>query len=134
VFTSKMTMWWPKDHHIGKSALQECVIEPRVGGRWYEVGQDGSECQWGHVLTWDPPQHLILAWQLDARFVFDPALRTEVEVRFIELGPHRTQVDFEHRYLERFGDGALAVSDEMRKGWASILELYVGEANREQAS
>jgi hypothetical protein len=29
------------------------VIEPGIGGRWYEHGEDGSMCQWGGVLAWD---------------------------------------------------------------------------------
>src|SRR5262249_10217986 len=49
VFSQSMGSWWPKEHHIGKSPLKECVIEPRVGGRWYEVGEDGSQCEWGKV-------------------------------------------------------------------------------------
>lgn len=124
VFTAKMSLWWPRDHHIGASPLLECVIEPQVGGRWYEVCEDGSQCQWGRVLAWSPPEHLILAWQLDAQFTYDPALVTEVEVRFTALGPRRTQVDFEHRNLDRFGAAALATRGAMEPGWAGILQLY----------
>ncbi len=38
VFTANMGAWWPKDHHIGKAALKDCVIEPKVNGCWYESG------------------------------------------------------------------------------------------------
>ena len=47
-----------KEHHIGKAALKDCVIEPKVNGRWYELGEDG---EWGKVLAWDPPRRLVLA-------------------------------------------------------------------------
>ena len=64
VFTASMGTWWPKEHHIGASALKDCVIEPKVNGRWYEIDEDGSTCEWGKVLEWDPPRRLLLAWQL----------------------------------------------------------------------
>lgn len=128
VFTAKMSLWWPRQHHIGKSPLLECVIEPQVDGRWYEVCEDGSTCQWGKVLVWEPPARLVLAWQLNAQFTYDPSLITEVDVRFTALGPKRTQVDFEHRNLERFGEGALAAAQLMDAGWGQILDAYVASA------
>ena len=132
VFTAKMSLWWPREHHIGASPLLECVIEPQVGGRWYEVCEDGSQCQWGKVLTWSPPEHLVLAWQLDSQFAYDAALVTEVEVRFTALAPRRTQVDFEHRNLERLGAAALATRGAMDEGWAGILHLYTASASEHE--
>ena len=124
VFTANMGAWWPKDHHIGKAALKDCVIEPKVNGRWYERGEDGSECEWGKVLEWDPPRRLVLAWQLNEGFQYDPALVTEVEVTFTLLGPKQTRVDFEHRNLERFGEAAERLRGLMGEGWGQILESY----------
>ncbi|MEO8699406.1 MAG: SRPBCC family protein [Kofleriaceae bacterium] len=125
VFTANMTAWWPKEHHIGASPLATCVIEPQVDGRWYEVGEDGSECTWGKVLAWDPPRRLVLAWQLSAEFRYDPALATEVEVTFTAISPAQTRVDFEHRHLERLGDPAVAGG--MDAGWGQILGGFVHE-------
>jgi hypothetical protein len=54
VFTGKMGTWWPLAYYkIGKANAVDAVIEPRVGGRWYERGDDGSTCQWGAVDTDD---------------------------------------------------------------------------------
>ena len=128
VFTANMGAWWPKSHHIGKAPLEDLVIEPKVDGRWYEVDEDGSTCDWGKVLAWDPPRRLVLAWQLNQEFQYDPALVTEVELTFTTLGPKRTRVDFEHRHLERFGDEAERLREGMNTGWAEILDSYARTA------
>jgi len=133
VFTANMGAWWPKDHHIGKEALKDCVIEPKVNGRWYELGEDGAACDWGKVLVWDPPRRLVLAWQLNEGFKYDPALVTEVEVTFTLLGPKLTRVDFEHRDLERFGEAAERLRGAMDTGWGQILESYKRTAIAEAA-
>ena len=100
------------------------VIEPRAGGRWYEIGEDGTEMEWGKVLAWDAPDRVVLAWQLNAEWTYDPDFETMVEVRFTEDGDH-TIVEFEHRDLERFGEKAEAVRGDyesgMEGGWAQLL-------------
>ena len=134
---SEMTAWWPMEsHHIGKAAMKEAVMEPRAGGRWYERGVDGSECEWGRVLVWDPPKHLTLAWEISAEWQHDRALQTEVDVRFIAEGANTTRVELEHRHLERYG----AKADEMKKafdsegGWTSLLQRFAKAAIEHTAS
>ena len=125
VFTSGIGSWWPKTHAIGDAELDKPVIEPREGGRWFQLGLDGSECDIGKVLAWEPPARLLLAWQLDADWHFDPRLQTEVEIHFTPEGDG-TRVNLEHRHLERTGDRA----DEMAEmvgspgGWTAVLQLY----------
>ena len=134
VFTANIGAWWPKEHHIGASPLKDCVIEPTVNGRWYEIDEDGGTCEWGKVATWDPPRRLVLIWQLGADFKYDPELVTEVEVTFTVLGPKQTRVDFEHRHLERFGDAAERLRGPMDSGWGQILASYAGSAGAAQAA
>jgi hypothetical protein len=126
VFTRKFDAWWPKSHHIGKAPIAAAVIEPRAGGRWYERGEDGSECEWGYVIAWNPPDGLTLAWQIDASFKYDAGLLTEVEVRFIELSPALTRVELEHRLLERYGERAESVRERIGhdRGWTAILRSF----------
>lgn len=125
VFTAGFASWWPPTHHIGASPMKTAVIEPRVGGRWYETGEDGSQCEWGDVLVWSPPTRLVLAWRLGADWVYHADLLTEVEVTFTPVG-QATRVDFEHRHLERMGEAAetARVSLDSDGGWTGILKLY----------
>jgi uncharacterized protein YndB with AHSA1/START domain len=130
VFAAKVGAWWPASHHIGQTPVKDVVIEPRVGGRWYEIGEDGAECDWGHVIAWEPPERLLLAWQLGADWRFDAELVTEVEVRFIADGTGSTRVELEHRKLERMGERAAEVAASVGSpgGWSGILEAFAKEA------
>ncbi|HXW82177.1 MAG TPA: SRPBCC family protein [Acidimicrobiales bacterium] len=126
VFTEGFDSWWPRSHKIGEADLKQAVIEGKEGGRWYEIDIDGNECEWGRVLVWDPPRRLVLAWQLDASWHFDPNLLTEVEVTFVPEGPDRARVELEHRNLERFGEAQEQMRSEFGSegGWAGLLEGY----------
>lgn len=126
VFTEGFDRWWPRSHHIGKAELKAAYIEPRAGGRWYETCVDGSECEWGDVLVWDPPRRLLLAWRLNAQWDYDPDLLTEVEVLFTLEDDGLTRVDFEHRGFERMGAGGEAARTGVDGpgGWGAILAEF----------
>lgn len=139
VFTEGIDRWWPRNAHIGASPMARAIIEPRTGGRWYHRCADGSESPVGHVLVWQPPERLVLAWQIGSscvgdNFHYDPSLATEVEVRFIAESAAATRVEFEHRHLDRIGDGAEAYRAKLDGGWAGILEGYAAQAAKEAAS
>ncbi|HVR07224.1 MAG TPA: SRPBCC family protein [Thermoanaerobaculia bacterium] len=131
VFTERQGGWWPlASHHIGKVQAETAVLEPRAGGRWYERGVDGSECEWGRVLVWEPPHRVVLGWELAADWRHDPSLQTEVEVRFVAVGPQTTRVELEHRHLERYGDKAEQMKAGLGSegGWTGILQIYAAAA------
>lgn len=130
VFTQGFNTWWNPAHHIGEADLLEAVMEPREGGRWFERGVDGSECDWGRVLAWEPPSRVVLAWQLDADWKYDPDLVTEVEVSFTAVGPSRTRVSLEHRNLECYGAAIERVRSSIGSegGWTGLLERFVRAA------
>jgi uncharacterized protein YndB with AHSA1/START domain len=130
VFTEHMGSWWPlASHHIGKVDAVSAVIEPRVGGRWFEKGNDGSECTWGHVLAWEPPGRLVLSWEISAEWAHDPTLHTEVEVRFVPEG-NGTRVELEHRLLENFGAKGpqMAGIFDSDGGWTGLLAAFAARA------
>jgi uncharacterized protein YndB with AHSA1/START domain len=131
VFTEQMGTWWPLAvYKIGKTNAVDAVIEAHVGGRWYERGDDGSTCDWGRVLSWEPPSRLVLSWDISADWQPDPDLKTEIEVRFIAEGKDATRVELEHRKLDRYG----ARRDEMRHifdtegDWGRLLQMFAARA------
>jgi uncharacterized protein YndB with AHSA1/START domain len=128
VFANDIGSWWPPDHHVIDAELERMVFEPRVGGRVYDVGVDGSECQWARVLVFDPPERLMFSWDLTTAWTIetDPARASEVEVRFVAEGPERTRVELEHRHLDRHGDGWQGVRGAVGSagGWPAGLEAF----------
>ncbi len=125
-FTAGIGRWWPRSKSIGSSAQEDVILEPRVGGRWYERGADGSECEWGKVLAWHPPARVILAWQVDTNWKFDATLITEVEITFTSVDAHQTRVDIEHRCLERLGEKAAQARNayDSDNGWQGLLKTF----------
>jgi uncharacterized protein YndB with AHSA1/START domain len=132
VFTAGHGGWWPASYHIGEAGYETAVIEPFEGGRWFERGVDGSECDWGRVLAWEPPSRLVLSWQISAKWAYDPDLVTELEIRFEPEGTGQTRVELEHRHLDRMGDQAesMRATFESEQGWGGILDRYAAEVSR----
>ena len=128
VFTEEIGTWWNPEHHLLKVELAEMVFEPWAGGRAYDVGVDGSECTWARVLAFEPPDRLLLSWDVSLQWERepDPDKTSEVEVRFTAEAPDRTRVDLEHRKLDRHGAGWQSMRDAVgaSDGWAGELRRY----------
>jgi len=127
VFTEQMGAWWPlATYKIGSAKAVDAIIEPRVGGRWYERGEDGSTCDWGSVLVGQPCSRRVLSYDITADWQYDPNLKTELEIRFLPEGPDVTRVELEHRRLDRYGDRR----EQMRRifdtegDWGKLLDLF----------
>jgi uncharacterized protein YndB with AHSA1/START domain len=134
IFTESFTTWWPADYHIGETDMAEAIIEPREGGRWYERGVDGSECDWGHVLAWEPPHRLVVTWQINGQWQYDPDPEhaSEIEVRFTPDGSDQTTVELEHRLLHRLvGGEAIRDSISGGGGWGALLAQYAKAVENE---
>jgi uncharacterized protein YndB with AHSA1/START domain len=128
VFTKEFDSWWPRSHHIGKSPMRRAIIEGRVGGRCYSEQEDGTDCPWGTVLEWDPPQRFVFSWNITPEWAYEPdsAKASEVEVRFTPVGQGQTRVDLEHRHFERHGAGGATMRAGVGApgGWGTLLDLF----------
>jgi len=131
VFTTQVKAWWPLDRYsVAADADQQgiaaidAVIEPRVGGRFYEVRSDGSEADWGTVAALDAPRRVVVEWAPGG----SPETATEWEARFIPDGD-ATRVELEHRGWERLGARAAEVRDGYFSGWPRVLQKYAEVAS-----
>ena len=134
VFTEKFDRIKPREHNMLGCDIAESVFEPKVGGRVYDRGVDGSECQWARVLAFEPPDRIVFTWDINPYWQIETDLdkTSEVEIRFIAEAPDRTRVELEHRNLERHGDGWQGMAEGVRSGdgWPLYLDRFataVGE-------
>jgi uncharacterized protein YndB with AHSA1/START domain len=126
VFTEDFDRIKPREHNLLEVDVAESVFEPRAGGRVYDRGVDGTECQWARVLAYEPPERVVFSWDISPQWQIetDPSRASEVEVRFIAEGADRTRVELEHRHLDRHGDGWEGLREGVgtEQGWP----LYLG--------
>jgi uncharacterized protein YndB with AHSA1/START domain len=128
VFTEQMDKIKPREHNMLGVDIAETVFEPRAGGRIYDRGTDGSECEWASVIAYEPPERVVFSWNVSPYWQVetDPGRRSEVEVRFVAEGPDRTRVELEHRHLDRHGDGWEGLRDGVAApdGWPLYLQRF----------
>jgi uncharacterized protein YndB with AHSA1/START domain len=128
VFTQRFGDFKPKEHNLLNSPIAETVFEPHVGGHIYDRAEDGSECRWARILAYDPPHRVVFSWDIGPQWQVetDPALCSEVEVRFVAEGAARTRVELEHRRIDRHGPGWESLADGIGgdAGWPLYLSRY----------
>ena len=128
VFTERFDAIKPREHNMLGVPIAETVLEPHVGGRIVDRGEDGSECAWARILAFEPPDRLVFSWDIGPTWQLesDPENASEVEVRFIAEGSERTRVELEHRHLDRHGDGWESLRDGVAddQGWPLYLARY----------
>ena len=129
VFTAGLGRWWPTTHSIGKPPMKTAVLEPRLGGRWYELSEDGSQADVGRVLAWEPPHRVVFSFDINGQWRPDTTVASEIEVQFIAEGPQSTRVEVEHRKFEVLGEeGGNRMRRDVDGGWPGLLELFKREA------
>jgi uncharacterized protein YndB with AHSA1/START domain len=128
VFTEDFGRFKPREHNLLSVDIAETVFEPRVGGHLYDRGVDGSECRWARVLAYEPPNRVVISWDISPQWQIEPDLEktSEVEVRFIAETSGRTRVELEHRNLDRHLDGweSLREGVDGDAGWPLYLQRY----------
>ena len=128
IFTESFDKVKPRDHSLLEADIEESVFEPRAGGRVYDRGVDGSECQWGRVLAYEPPDLLVFSWDINPQWQLESDLEktSEVEIRFVADGDDRTRVELEHRNIDRHGDGWEETRDAVEGdgGWPLYLRRF----------
>jgi uncharacterized protein YndB with AHSA1/START domain len=128
VFTDGIGSWFPSEYNLLDVDIAERVFEPHVGGRLYDRGVDGSECHWARVLAYEPPDRVVISWDISPHWQIetDPEKTSEVEVRFTSEAPERTRVELEHRNLDRHGDGWEQTRESVggEGGWPGCLRSF----------
>ena len=128
LFTEQFDRIKPREHNMLGCEIAASVFEPQVGGRVYDRGVDGSECQWGRVLAYEPPTRVVFSWDISPMWQIETDLdkASEVEVRFVAEGPDRTRVELEHRHLDRHGDGWEGMREGVAgdQGWPLYLDRF----------
>jgi uncharacterized protein YndB with AHSA1/START domain len=126
VFTEDFGRFKPREHNLLEVEIAETVFEPRVGGYLYDRGVDGSICRWARVLAYDPPERVVISWDISPQWQLETDLEktSEVEVRFISETKERTRVVLERRNLDRHGDGWEGERDAVGSegGWPLYLQ------------
>ncbi|RWM71279.1 MAG: ATPase [Mesorhizobium sp.] len=128
VFTEEFGSFKPPEHNMLGVPIAETVFEHRVGGYLYDRGTDGSECRWARVLAYEPPNRVLLSWDISPQWQIetDPDKTSEWEVRFTSETAERTRVELEHRNLERHGQGWESERDGVAsdQGWPLYLKRF----------
>src|SRR5271165_3107573 len=129
VFTAGLTRWWPHNHGVGKKPIAKVLMEPRLGGRWLEICEDGTQTVVATIAAWEPPHRLVLIWQVNAQWQPDATMRSEVEVRFTADGADATQVNLLHHKFETMGiEAGASMRKDVDGGWPGMLGHFAAEA------
>jgi uncharacterized protein YndB with AHSA1/START domain len=123
-FTARIGEWWPPGSSASGVNLADVVIEPRVGGRVYEISKNGDEFTWGAVKAIQDGTAITMVWTLGIRAP-DP---TELDVRFSgditgDLADEDLLADVTLRH-----SGFVSDDDHARfgldGGWTEVLAAY----------
>jgi uncharacterized protein YndB with AHSA1/START domain len=88
-----------------------------VGGRVYEIADDGREFDWGEVLAYEPGRRFAMTWQLGR-------MRNksgEVDVIFESTGAGSCRITLTHSGWDRLGADAATMREGYNSGWDGVL-------------
>ena len=83
------------------------------------------------ITHWEPPHRLVMLWQINAQWKPDPAMKSEVDVRFIAEREDATRVELLHHKFETMGaEAGASMRKDVDGGWPGLIEHYAQEAER----
>lgn len=108
VFTQEMSRWWPPTHKLVPGKRTALILEPWIGGSYYELDEQGNRCDWGKILEWEPPRRLVMSWAIDGRWqpIDDDSRASRIDVTFTRDGWNKSTVELAHVALHRHGPDA----------------------------
>ncbi len=122
VFIDDMASWWPLDKNsvsaMNGEVAKSTVIEPRLGGKVYEIGHDDTQHHWGTVTQYDPYSAFSMDWHIGMS-AESPSV---VDVKFTDIGNGKTRVELTHGNWESFGDKAEDMRKGYNEGWVGVFE------------
>lgn len=107
--------WWPEG--FATKADARIIIEPKLGGRWYEHWGKSAGLVWYDVIGIDPPRSILLRGQLSAKFG-GPAM-TMLEIK-LEANKKRTTL---HLSDHTWGNVSPKMRDSLEEGWKQLMEV-----------
>jgi len=135
VFTSGLTRWWPHTHGVGGKPIKTVLMEPKLGGRWLEIAEDGTQTPVATITLWEPPHRFVMLWQINAQWKPDAAMRSAVDVCFFAEAPEVTRVELLHHRFETMGtEAGASMRKDVDGGWPGLLQRFVAEAERPSSS
>jgi uncharacterized protein YndB with AHSA1/START domain len=136
IYTDEQLEWQPPQHLTVRDP-EAVIIEPGVGGRFYERGADGTEVVRGTILEWAPPERLAVTWRIgpDWRPAPNDDHASVIVVEFNPDGPDSTEVVFTYTHLERHGDMAPMLRGSISNpGPGNAVERYAEAVKRHAAA
>jgi uncharacterized protein YndB with AHSA1/START domain len=136
IYTERQIEWQPPAHLTVKDP-DAVIMEPRVGGRYYERGADGTEVVRGTITEWAPPGRVAVTWRIGRgwRLAPDDENASVIVVEFNPSGPDSTEVVFTYTHLERHGEMAPVLRAAIASpGPGGAVESYTETVKRHAAA
>ena len=136
IYAERQIEWQPAGHLTVKNP-ESVTMEPRVGGRFYERGADGTEVVRGTIAAWEPPRRLAVTWRIGPGW--QPAPNDDnagvIVVEFSPAGPDSTEVVITYTHLERHGEMAPMIRAAIaHPGPGSAVRRYAETVKRHAAA
>jgi DNA-binding transcriptional ArsR family regulator len=119
LFTNRIDEWWPKlTHSVAGERAARVLVEPGVGGRIYEITDEGLEHPWGEITVWEQDERIALTWHPG----LPTAQSTSLDLGFQADGA-ATRVTLVHDGWEMRGVNGLEMRDNYDTGWDHVLGM-----------